>query len=96
MVPVGAEQAALAFYVTQGASTTISGVPYGDYTIFFIHGEGWDAGQRTFICARSAEQLDQTASYSPGYATRGTATLFPVFGGNTNVTTVDPSTFDKY
>lgn len=93
----------ISFFVSQGTTASISGIPDGEYRIQYAFGAALAEGCRSFIRILSASEFpqaesmvsDRDADGNPVNRLRLSYTLYSVPDGNTHPTPIDPATFDR-
>jgi hypothetical protein len=85
----------LAVYVQNNSSHTITGIPDGDYELFFTLGEDWDAGQGAFTRRRDLSRFEESFPFTSTSTTYSvwSVTLHAVPGGTASSQDVPESQF---
>lgn len=90
-----AEAPQVAIYVQSGERFTLTGIPDGEYVVFFAAGEGWlgDAGR--FELPGGQQRFTDTVRYTSSSReyTTWTLTLHPVVGGTAETEALSPDEF---
>jgi hypothetical protein len=85
----------LAVYVRNNSSHTITGIPDGNYELFFTLGEDWDAAQGAFTRRRDLSRFEESFPFTSTPTTYSvwSVTLHPVPGGTANSQDVPANQF---
>jgi hypothetical protein len=85
----------LAVYVRNNSSHTITGIPDGNYELFFTLGEDWDAGQGAFTRRRDLSRFEESFPFTSTPTTYSvwSVTLHAVPGGTASSQDVPESQF---
>jgi hypothetical protein len=82
-----------AAYIREGDSYRLTGIPDGQYLLFFSQGQVWDEASGRFIKDATYQRFTDVFNFSSiGYRIWEVA-LYPVVGGNAASQSVDPEEF---
>jgi hypothetical protein len=94
VVLVRGRSKAVSVYVRARASTTISNVKDGSYTIYFTTGSAFSTCQERFTRGAAYYRVNGHLSFaSPPHYTTATLTLYAVSGGNASTSPIGSSGF---
>ncbi len=88
-------------YVRAGMTTTMNGIPPGQYRLTFQIGKGWDAATENFRCVNATAVFDQMTSFAERNVSdrleysEVSVTLHKLVGGNAHTTRVSPAVFRR-
>ena len=87
------KQVVVGIYVRAGSNASVSDVPDGTYTIYFLSGSGWNSTLRTFTSGASGQRFEQSFAFetTSRSSTIWSITLQPSIGGNARSEDVDPA-----
>jgi len=91
----GTNKPLIGFYVRGKNQFTLSGIPDGNYQIFFTKGDEWDGEDRKFLKVESTKKMDSRLAFTTSATSYSTWTisLQPVAGGNTQTSDIPPGDF---
>lgn len=81
-------------YIRAADKYTISDIPDGVYTLFYMSGKDWNASAERFNSMDETSKFDDSLAYDQS-ANFWSATLYPVEGGNALTTSVSESEFPR-
>lgn len=97
--PQDGQRTRLSFFVAKGATTTVAGIPDGDYLVEFAFGDALDSACANFIATRGAqrfptiEKLRTERLSSKIVVAHLSYTLYAVPSGNVRTASIDVATF---
>jgi hypothetical protein len=101
LTPAGSKEALYAVYVRAKDSYTAAGIRDGAYNLYFVVGQDWDEGQKSFQKVVSRERFEEVLEFETESTWQGTrytsirVTLHQVVGGNAPTEEVSARQFPR-
>jgi hypothetical protein len=87
----------MSIYIGRKATATVSGIPDGNFDVYFASGVSWDGKRNTFSRNCGFTRFDDKMKFTSGGGQYTTyrITLNKVAGGNASTKSIDPDDFPK-